>query len=120
MASSTKQDERIAQFKFDALYPLYLHKIEKKGRTEDELLKVIRWLTGYTKAQVKKHVTKRSTMEEFFAAAKMNPNTSLITGLVCGHRVEEIENPLTQKARYLDKLVDELARGKKLESILRS
>ena len=120
MASSTKQDERIAQFKFDAAYPLYLNKVEKKGRTEEELLQVIKWLTGFTKAQVKKHVTKRSTIEEFFDAAKLNPDASLITGLVCGHRVEEIENPLTQKARYLDKLVDELARGKKMENILRS
>lgn len=120
MASSTKQDERIAQFKFDALYPLYLHKVERKGRTEEELLKVIKWLTGLTKAQVKKHVTKRSTIEEFFAAAKLNPNASLITGVVCGHRVEDIENPLTQKSRYLDKLIDELARGRKMEKILRS
>ena len=117
---ATSPDERIAQFKFDAAYPLYLNKIEKKGRTEEELLKVIKWLTGFNKTQVKKHVTKRSTIEEFFTAAKLNPNASLITGVVCGHRVEEIENPLTQKARYLDKLVDELARGKKLESILRA
>lgn len=120
MASSTKQDERIAQFTFDAAYPLYRHKVEKKGRTEEELLQVIRWLTGFSKAQIQKHVAKRSTLEQFFAAAKLNPKAALITGVVCGHRVEEIENPLTRKARYLDKLVDELARGKKLESILRS
>ena len=120
MASSTKQDERIAQFKFDAAYPLYLNKVEKKGRTEEELLQVIKWLTGFTKAQVKKHITKRSTIEEFFDAAKLNPNASLITGVICGYRVEEIKNPLTQKARYMDKLVDELARGKKMENILRS
>ncbi len=120
MASSTQHDERIAQFRFDAAYPLYLNKVEKKGRTEEELQQVIQWLTGYTKAQIKKHVTKRSTFEEFFDAAKLNPSASLITGLICGHRVEEIKNPLTQKARYMDKLVDELARGKKMENILRS
>ena len=96
------------------------HKVEKKGRTEEELLQVIKWLTGFTKAQIKKHITKRSTIEEFFKAAKLNPNASLITGVVCGYRVEEIKNPLTQKARYMDKLVDELARGKKMENILRS
>ena len=120
MASSTKQDERIAQFKFDAAYPLYLNKVEKKGRTEEELLQVIKWLTGFTKAQIKKHITKRSTFEDFFAAAKLNPKASSIKGLICGHRVEEIENPLTRKARCMDKLVDELARGKKMENILRS
>ena len=120
MASTTKQDERIAQFKFDAAYPLYLNKVEKKGRTEEELLQVIQWLTGFTKAQIEKHIAKRSTLEEFFGAAKLNPKASLIKGVICGYRVEEIENTLTRKARYLDKLVDELARGKKLESILRS
>ena len=113
-------DERIAQFRIDTLYPLYLSKVEKKGRTEEELWKVIRWLTGFNKTQWKKHMAKRSTMEELFAAAKLNPKASSIKGLICGYRVEEIENPLTQKVRYLDKLVDELARGKKLESILRS
>ena len=120
MPPKTSPDERIAQFAFDALYPLYRHKVEKKGRTEAELQQVITWLTGFTKAQIQKHVEKRSTMEQLFAKAKLNPNASLIKGVVCGHRVEEIENPLTQKARYLDKLVDELARGKKMESILRS
>ena len=81
---------------------------------------MISWLTGYTKTQIKKHLSSKSTIEEFFAKAKMNPNADKITGVVCGYRVEEIENPLTQKARYMDKLVDELARGKKMESILRS
>ena len=120
MAPKVSSDERIAKMSFAAVYPLYVNKIEKKGRTEAELLKVIQWLTGFTKAQVNKHIKNESTIEEFFAAAKLNPNASLITGLICGHRVEEIENPLTQKARYLDKLIDELARGKKMESILRS
>lgn len=120
MAAQSKSDEFIANFTFDALYPLYLNKVEQKGHTEAELQKVISWLTGFTKAQLKKHAAQKSTMEQFFAKAKLNPNASLIKGLICGHRVEEIENPLTQKVRYLDKLVDELARGKKMESILRS
>jgi hypothetical protein len=120
MASNTKSDEFIQTFTFDALYPLYRHKVEKKGHTEAELQKVLTWLTGFTKTQLKKHVDQRSTMEQFFAKAKLNPNASLIKGVICGHRVEEIENPLTQKVRYMDKLVDELTRGKKMESILRS
>lgn len=119
MTPPLSTDERIAQLTFDTLYPLYLDKVEKKGHTEEELLKVLKWLTGFTKAQIKKHIAKRSTIEQFFAAAKLNPNASLITGLICGYRVEEIENPLSQKARYMDKLIDELARGKKMESILR-
>ena len=113
-------DERIAQYTLAEIYPHYLTKVEKKGRTEADLVKVITWLTGFTKPQIKKHITKGSTFAEFFEAATLNPNASLIKGLICGYRVEEIENPLTQKARYLDKLVDELARGKKMESILRS
>lgn len=120
MASQSKQDERIANFTFAAAYPLYLNKVTKKGRTEAELQKVITWLTGFKRPQLEKHVADQSTLEEFFDAATLNPNARLIKGLICGHRVEEIENPLTQKARYLDKLVDELARGKKMESILRS
>tara|TARA_R110002096_G_scaffold51516_3_gene134628 strand:+ start:3141 stop:3503 length:363 start_codon:yes stop_codon:yes gene_type:complete len=113
------RDEFVATFTFDALYPLYLNKLERKGKTEDELVQVLKWLTGFTKAQLKKHVKERSTMKQFFAAAKLNPNAKLIKGVVCGHRVEDIENPLTRKAKYMDKLVDELARGKKMESILR-
>ena len=120
MTPRLSADERIAQFTFDALYPLYRHKVEKKGRTEEELQTVLQWLTGFTDAQIQKHIDQRSTLEAFFKKAKLNPKASSIKGLICGHRVEEIENPLTQKARYMDKLVDELARGKKLESILRS
>lgn len=120
MTSQSKQDEQIAKYTFAGVYPLYVNKVVKKGRTEEDLQKVISWLTGFTKAQIKKHITKKSTIEEFFDAAKLNPNASLIKGVICGYRVEEIENPLTQKARYMDKLVDELARGKKMESILRS
>ena len=113
-------DERIAKLVFASFYPHYVTKVEKKGRTEDDLLKVISWLTGFTKAQIRSHLKKESTLEEFFAAATLHPNAPLIKGVVCGIRVEDIENPLTQKARYMDKLVDELARGKKMESILRS
>lgn len=120
MTPRSKQDERIAKMTFASVYPLYVNKVVKKGRTEEELLQVLRWLTGFTKAQIKKHITKKSTIEDFFGDANLNPKTSSIKGVICGYRVEEIENPLTQKGRYMDKLVDELARGKKMESILRS
>ncbi|MEZ6015725.1 MAG: DUF2200 domain-containing protein [Planctomycetota bacterium] len=119
MTPPLSSDERIAQMTLASFYPHYVTKVEKKGRTEEDLQTVICWLTGFTKAQLKKHITKRSTLAEFFADATLHPNASLIKGLICGYRVEEIENPLTQKARYMDKLVDELARGKKMESILR-
>lgn len=119
MTPKLSSDERIAQMIFGSVYPHYVDKVEKKGKTEDELLKVISWLTGFTKAKIRQHIKKKSTMEEFFEAATIHPNAPLIKGLICGHRVEEIKNPLTQKARYMDKLIDELARGKKMESILR-
>ena len=119
-AKQAKLDERMANLTLASIYPLYLNRLEKNGRTEEELLKVIRWLTGLTKAQVKSHIKKESTYREFFAAAKMNPKAKLIKGMVCGYRVEEIKNPLIRKARYMEKLIDELARGKKMESILRS
>jgi len=112
-------DERIANMTFSSVYPHYVTKVEKKGRTEADLRKVLQWLTGFTKAKLDKHIRGSTTMEEFFADAKLHPNASKITGVICGYRVEEIENPLTQKVRYMDKLVDELARGKKMESILR-
>ena len=105
---------------FASVYPHYVAKVTKKGKTEAELVQVIRWLTGFTKAQLARHLEKGATFAQFFDAADLNPNAAKITGVICGHRVEEIENPLTQKVRYLDKLVDELARGKKMESILRS
>lgn len=120
MSHPSKQDERIAKMSFAAIYPLYVNKVERKGRSEAELRKVLQWLTGFTKAQLDRHIEKESTLEAFFADAELNPNASKITGVICGHRVEEIENPLTQKTRYMDKLVDELARGKKMESILRT
>ena len=120
MAPPKSSDERIAEMAFGTVYPHYVNKVVKKGRTEDELLQVIRWLTGYTPAAVQKHIDKGTTFEAFFAKAKLNANAGKITGVICGHRVEDIENPLTQKVRYLDKLVDELARGKKMESVLRA
>ncbi|MDD4362214.1 MAG: DUF2200 family protein, partial [Bacteroidales bacterium] len=94
--------------------------IEKKGRTEDELLKVIEWLTGFDKEKLQEQIDKNVTFESFFNSAKLNPNAGLITGSICGYRIEEIDNPLTKQVRYLDKLVDELAKGKKIEKIVRA
>jgi hypothetical protein len=102
------------------VYPLYLAKVERKGRTKDELDAVIRWLTGYDQPEVDQHLTAGTTFEDFFAGARLSPNASLITGTVCGVRVEAIEDPLMQRIRYLDKLVDELAKGRALEKVLRS
>lgn len=120
MATTTPEhDARIAAMIFGSVYPHYVTKVESKGRTVEELHQVIRWLTGYTEAQIKKHIDAKSTFETFFAKAKLNPNAALITGMICGYRIEDIENPLTRKARYLDTLVDELAKGKKMEKILR-
>ncbi|MHA4893346.1 DUF2200 domain-containing protein [Pedobacter sp. PWIIR3] len=112
-------DERMAKMIFGSVYPLYLTKVEKKGRTKAELDQVITWLTGFNELQINAQIEKRNTFEEFFSQASLNPNAGLITGLICGYRIEDIENPLTQKVRYLDKLVDELAKGKKMEKILR-
>lgn len=112
--------ERIAKMKFASIYPLYVAKVEKKGRTKRELHKVIKWLTSYDAKQLKSLIKDEVTFDDFFRNADLNPNAHLITGVICGYRVEEIEDPLIQQARYLDKLVDELARGKKMESILRS
>jgi hypothetical protein len=120
MATTTPEhDERMAKMTFASVYPHYVTKVEKKGRTVEELHRVIRWLTGYTEAQIKKHIDAKSTFETFFAKAKLNPNAGLIKGTICGYRIEDIETPLTREVRYLDKLVDELAKGKKMEKILR-
>jgi hypothetical protein len=116
----SNHDQRIAALIFGSVYPHYVAKVEKKGRTVAELQQVIEWLTGYKPATLEKLIQKKVTFEEFFKKAKLNPNAHLITGVICGYRVEEIENPLTQKARYLDKLVDELAKGRKMEKILRT
>jgi len=114
-------NDRVFAMSFAGVYPHYIKKAETKGRTKEELDEVIRWLTGYTKAGLAKQIEKRTSFRDFFEKApKFNPNASLIKGVVCGIRVEEIEDPLMQKIRYLDKLIDELAKGKKMEKILRS
>lgn len=120
MKNSTAQQERIAKMKFSSVYPLYLAKVEKKGRTKDELDQVITWLTGYEIKKLQELINEGVNFETFFQQATLHPNANLITGLICGYRVEEIEHPLTQQVRYLDKLVDELAKGKKMDKILRA
>ncbi|MCO6509331.1 MAG: DUF2200 domain-containing protein, partial [Aridibacter famidurans] len=102
-----------------SVYPHYVTKVEKKGRTKEDLTTVIEWLTGFSADEIEKRIEEKATFEEFFEKASLNPNAGFIKGVICGYRVEEIENPLTQRVRYLDKLVDELAKGKKMESILR-
>ena len=104
---------------FASVYPHYVTKVEKKGRTKEELQQVIEWLTGFDEEKVQELIAKKVTFKTFFDEASLNPNAHLIKGVICGYRVEEIENPLTRKVRYLDKLVDELAKGKKMEKILR-
>jgi hypothetical protein len=120
MNDTSKHDERIANMTFASVYPHYVTKVEKKGRTKAELHQVIEWLTGFDDKKLRKLIDDNVTFETFFKKAKLNPNTHLITGMICGYRVEEIQNPLTQQVRYLDKLVDELAKGRKMEKILRS
>jgi hypothetical protein len=120
MKSVSPHDQRIANMVFATVYPLYLVKIERKGRTKKELNKVIEWLTGFDDKKLKEIMKEKDTFETFFKKAILNKNTSLITGMICGYRIEDIKDPLTQKVRYLDKLVDELAKGRKMEKILRS
>jgi hypothetical protein len=119
MKNTINHDERIAKMTFTSVYPLYLAKVEKKGKTKEELHQVIEWLTGYDDKSLQKQIDEKVTFEKFFKNATINPNVQLITGVICGYRVEEITNPLTQQVRYLDKLVDELAKGKTLDKILR-
>ncbi len=111
--------ERIAKMTFASIYPLYLEKVEKKGRAKKELHAVIKWLTGYDDKKLKSLIDDEVTFETFFKECRLNPNAHLIRGVICGYRVEELEDPLIQKVRYLDKLVDELAKGRKMEKILR-
>ncbi|MBW8361553.1 MAG: DUF2200 domain-containing protein [Kaistella sp.] len=120
MNSTSHHDERIAKMTFASVYPHYMVKVEKKGRTKEELHQVIEWLTGYDEKNIQAQIGKKSTFEEFFRDATLNPNAKLITGTICGYRVEELENALTQKVRYLDKLVDELAKGRTMEKIFRT
>ena len=119
MKNTNSHDERIAKTTFASVYPLYVNKMEKKGRTKEELHEVIEWLTGYDEKALQRLIAEEATFASFFENALLHPNAHLIKGVICGYRVEEIENPLTQKARYLDKLVDELAKGRKIEKILR-
>jgi len=119
MNTTDTHNARIAKMIFGSVYPMYLQKVEKKGRTKAELHQVINWLTGFDEARLKELIESKATFETFFQQASLNPNAHLITGVICGYRIEDIENPLTQKARYLDKLVDELAKGRKMEKILR-
>lgn len=119
MNNSKTQSERIAKMIFASVYPLYLAKVEKKDRTKEELHQVIEWLTGFNNKKLQELINEKVTFETFFKQAKLNPNVHLITGVICGYRIEEIEDPLTKQVRYLDKLVDELAKGRKMEKILR-
>lgn len=119
MNSANNHDERMAKMTFATVYPLYLTKVERKGRSKEELHQVIEWLTGFNEKGLQELIEEKVTFETFFQRATLNPNAQLITGVICGYRVEEIENKLTQQVRYLDKLVDELAKGRKMEKILR-
>jgi len=119
MKTTPEHDARMASMTFSSVYPHYVTKVERKGRTKEELHQVITWLTGFDDAQIRTLIDEQATFEVFFRKAKLNPNAHLITGTICGYRIEEIGNPLTQQVRYLDKLVDELAKGRKMEKILR-
>ena len=119
MIPTPEHNERIAKMTFASVYPHYITKVEKKNRTKDELHQVIEWLTGFDQNKLQELIAEKATFETFFKEAKLNPNANRITGVICGYRIEEIENPLTKQVRYLDKLVDELAKGKKMEKVLR-
>lgn len=119
MIITDEHNERMAKMTFSSVYPLYVAKVEKKGRTKDELHQVIKWLTSFDDKKIQELIDEKATFETFFKKAKLNPNANLITGMICGYRIEEITNTLTQQVRYLDKLVDELAKGRAMEKILR-
>lgn len=119
MKTTPEHDNKIAKLIFASVYPHYIKKVESKGRTKEELHEVIKWLTGFDDKKLKQLIEEKATFEAFFKKAKLNPNAHLITGVICGYRIEEIENPLTKQARYLDKLIDELAKGRRMEKILR-
>ena len=120
MKVTAKQNERIANMSFASVYPHYVTKVEKKGRTKEELQQVIEWLCGFNQAKLQELIDQKATFAAFFEQAELNPNAHLIKGVICGYRIEEIDFPLTRKVRYLDKLVEELARGRKMEKILRT
>jgi hypothetical protein len=119
MKVTPEHNERISKMTFASVYPHYITKVESKGRTKEELHQAIEWLTGFDNKRLRELIDEKVTFETFFKRASLNPNAQLITGVICGYRIEEIENPLTRQVRYLDKLVDELAKGKKMEKILR-
>ncbi len=119
MTTTPEHDKRIADLTFASVYPHYISKVEKKGRTIEELHQVIKWLTGFDDNKLQKLIDEKVTFETFFSQANLNPNAHLIRGVICGYRIEDIETPLTRQTRYLDKLVDELAKGRKMEKILR-
>ncbi|HMQ06015.1 MAG TPA: DUF2200 domain-containing protein [Saprospiraceae bacterium] len=120
MKTTPAHDKRIAEMTFSSVFPHYISKVESKGRTKQELYQVIEWLTGFNENKVQQLIEEKVTFATFFERAQMNPNARLITGVICGYRIEEIKTPLTKQARYLDKLVDELAKGRKMEKILRN
>jgi len=119
MTTTPEHDKRFAKMTFSSVYPLYVSKVESKGRTKEELHQVIKWLTGFDDKKLQELIDEKANFETFFKRAKLNPKAHLITGVICGYRIEEIETPLTKQVRYLDKLVDELAKGRKMEKILR-
>lgn len=119
MKATAEHHERVRTMIWSGVYPHYVTKVEKKGRTKEELHEVLKWLTGFTDKKLQKHIDGKTTVEAFFKDAKIHPNAHLIKGVICGYRIEELENQLTKKARYMDKLVEELARGRKMEKILR-
>ncbi len=119
MKVTAEHNERIAKMTFGSVYPHYITKVEKKGRTKEELHQVIEWLTGFDEDKLQKLISQKATFDAFFQQADLNPNAHLIKGVICGYRIEEIDNTLTRQVRYLDKLVDELAKGRKMEKILR-
>ncbi|MBW8241591.1 DUF2200 domain-containing protein [Muricauda oceani] len=120
MKTTPEHNQRVAKITFASVYPHYITKVVKKGRTVEELDQVISWLTGFDKKKMEELIAEKATFEHFFHSAELNPNADLIKGVICGYRIEEIENPITRQVRYLDKLVDELAKGKKMEKILRT
>ena len=120
MKVTAKHNERVAKMKFFSVYPHYVTKVEKKGRTKEELHEVIEWLTGFDEEKVQELIEEQVTFETFFQRANLNPNAPLIKGVICGYRIEEIDNTLTRQVRYLDKMIDELAKGRKMEKILRT
>jgi len=119
MKTTPEHDQRMAKMTFASVYPHYITKVESKGRTREELHQVIEWLTGFDGKKLQELLDEKTTFETFFKKAELNPNANQITGVICGYRIEEIENPITKKVRYLDKLVDELAKGRKMDTILR-